>query len=423
MTNRFESIAVENRKVELVPWVLVAGGFHSCGGMDKANGALAAFLLERKTPLHLVTHQVDPEFSEHPGVRVHLVPRPAKSFFLGEWFLDRTGRAVAQKVVSQWPRSRVVVNGGNCIWPDINWVHYVHHAYTPRGAPVWSGARHRITAAISKRREQQAISSAKLVLANSNRTRSDLIRNLGVNPGRVHIIYLGADPSWCPPTPQETSWARSRLRQDGRPLVVFVGALGHDQRKGFDILWSVWRALCGRLDWDANLVVVGDGRRLGRWQSDIAASGLSSRVRLLGFTNRVRDVLAAADLLVSPARYEPFGLNVQEAICRGVPALASRSVGVAERYPVELSEMLLPDPEDIDDLAARLLRWRSHMSYWKNAFQPFSNALRSYTWKDMARRVVEITECGDHGSADALNSLSQASGADAVAQPAPELNV
>src|SRR5207245_5287385 len=79
MTNGFENIAMESRKAELAPWVLIAGGFRFCGGMDKANAALAAYLLERKTPLHLVTHQVDPEFSEHPGMRVHLVPRDRKS--------------------------------------------------------------------------------------------------------------------------------------------------------------------------------------------------------------------------------------------------------------------------------------------------------------------------------------------------------
>src|SRR3989442_11620291 len=95
MTNRFENIAAESHKAELAPWVLIAGGFHSRGGMDKANAALATYLLEGGTPLHLVAHQVDTAFPQHPSVTVHLVPRPAGSFFLGEWLLERTGRAVA----------------------------------------------------------------------------------------------------------------------------------------------------------------------------------------------------------------------------------------------------------------------------------------------------------------------------------------
>ncbi len=67
---------------------------------------------------------------------------------------------------------------------------------------------------------------------------------------------------------------------------------------------------------------------------------------MVGFTNRVSDILAAADVLVSPVRYESYGLNVQEAICCGVPAIVSRAAGVAERYPTELSDLLLPDPND-----------------------------------------------------------------------------
>jgi hypothetical protein len=42
------------------PWVIVAGGFHQKGGMDKANLALADYLLEREVPVHLVTHSVEP---------------------------------------------------------------------------------------------------------------------------------------------------------------------------------------------------------------------------------------------------------------------------------------------------------------------------------------------------------------------------
>ncbi len=38
---------IENRKSKILPapWVVVAGGFHGRGGMDKANAALAACLL------------------------------------------------------------------------------------------------------------------------------------------------------------------------------------------------------------------------------------------------------------------------------------------------------------------------------------------------------------------------------------------
>ena len=43
---------------ERTPWVIVAGGFHHRGGMDRANAALAAYLLESGTPVHLVGHEI-----------------------------------------------------------------------------------------------------------------------------------------------------------------------------------------------------------------------------------------------------------------------------------------------------------------------------------------------------------------------------
>src|SRR5271157_4404392 len=70
------------------PWLLVSGGFHRRGGMDKANLALAEYLAGRGTRVHVVCHSVDAELAEHPKVTVHMVPRPASSFFLGSPLLD-----------------------------------------------------------------------------------------------------------------------------------------------------------------------------------------------------------------------------------------------------------------------------------------------------------------------------------------------
>jgi glycosyltransferase involved in cell wall biosynthesis len=178
----------------------------------------------------------------------------------------------------------------------------------------------------------------------------------------------------------------------GRPLVAFVGALGYDARKGFDILWRAWLDLCRMKEWDACLVVAGGGRALAEWRRTAAKSGLCGRVKFLGFTPKVFDVLAASDLLVSPARYESYGLNVQEALCCGVPAIVSANAGVAERYSSSLSPLLLPDPEDARDLAARMLCWRQNMAGWRTRLEPTMQMLRSYGWNDMARCIVNLAE-------------------------------
>ena len=111
-----------------------------------------------------------------------------------------------------------------------------------------------------------------------------------------------------------------------------MGALG-DVRKGFDTLFEAWRRLVGDPGWDARLVVVGTGTSLPSWRARAVDEGLGGSIAFLGFRDDVPDVLAACDLLVSPTRYEAYGLNVQEALCTGLPAIVSAGAGIAERYP------------------------------------------------------------------------------------------
>lgn len=375
------------------PWLIVAGGFHARGGMDKANAALASYLLERGHTVHLVAHEIDPRLAGHPRARAHVVSRPRGSVLLGEQRLSRAAGRLMHALRAEHPRARIVANGGNFNSPDINWVHAVHHAWPPSdaGAPAWFRVKNRLWHALACRREAQALGRARLVVANSERTRRDLVERVGVAAERVHAVYLGADAG--PASARERAEARGWLGvEEGRPVVVFAGALGHDHNKGFDTLWRAWRELSARSEWDGLLIVAGGGRGLERWRARVEGAGLSGSVRFLDFSERLAEVFAASDLLVSPVRYEAYGLNVHEAICRGVPALVSRQAGVAERYPEALSEMLLPDPEDAADLAARLLRWRSRMQSWKESFEPLAAQLRRRKWADVAADIISLAE-------------------------------
>jgi glycosyltransferase involved in cell wall biosynthesis len=377
------------------PWLIVSGDFTPLGGMDRANHALASYLARGEgAEVHLVTHRAWPDLEALPGLTVHRVPRPMGSHLLGQSLLDRAGRRWAGRLA---PRgARVVVNGGNCRWGDINWVHYVHAAWSPRGGPG-RGVLRRIKGAVASRRflrdEREAVRGARLVVANSERTRRDVIEGLGVPPERVHTVYYGADAErFRPPTPAERAEARAMLGwdgSDGRPAVAFVGALG-DARKGFDTLYEAWRRLADDPGWDARLLVVGAGATLPAWRDRAEAEGLGDSIRFLGFRDDVPRVLAACDLLVSPTRYEAYGLNVQEALCCGLPAIVSAGAGVAERYPESLRPLLLPDPDDADDLARRLAAWRADPGPAREAVADLGRTLRARGWDRCAAEIVAL---------------------------------
>ena len=376
--------------------MLVAGGFHVKGGMDKANAALATFLVSRGHRVHLVAHEVNPELAAKELVVVHRVPKPLGSYFLGDWLLGQRGKSVARQVIADSPRARVVVNGGNCPWPDINWVHSVHQAWPPfdPSAPLWFKAKSRVDKSLCRRREHTAIRSAKVVIANSERTRRDLINLLGVSESKISTLYLGSDSELGPVTPDRRRSARVRLGKPlDRPLAAFVGSIGYDANKGIDTLVCAWSTLCSRSDWDVDLVVAGSGRGVRRWKNQIHRAGLAGRIQMIGFTERVADMLAAVDVLVSPVRYEAYGLNVHEALCCDLPAIVSASAGIAERYPAALFDLILRDPNDVDELVERLLGWRSRNDLWKELVKPFGAELRDRKWRAMARDLVEVADC------------------------------
>jgi glycosyltransferase involved in cell wall biosynthesis len=359
--------------------------------MDRANLALAEALLQQGRAVYLVGHQIDPGLAAHPLVTPIIVPRPLNSILLGERALRRAGFATAARVKRQWPGARMVVNGGNCDWPDINWVHSVHHAW-PRfddKAPLWFRAKSAVNKWKACRDERQALSNAKLVIANSETTRRDLI-SLGVSSEKIKTIYLGSDPSWIRASEEKKRQARQKFGVPEDSVVVcLIGALGYDRNKGFDTLLRAWQGIGTK---NAYLLAAGGGRGLERWRKEVRQSAVGNHIRLLGFIDHVEDVYAASDVMISPVRYEAFGLNVQEAICRGLPSIVSTSAGVAELYPDELRGFLLNDPENFDAITNLLNSTLEDLDSRRKQFSNLSDRLRSRTWKQMADEIIAAAE-------------------------------
>jgi len=371
-------------------FVLVSGDFVTTGGMDRANYALASFLARSGRPVQLITHRAADELVALAGVSVRGVAKPLDSDLLGSFLLASIGRAEGRRAAATG--ARVVVNGGNCDFPDVSWVHYVHAAYEPdeRG----SFARRTIRAVKHRlfvRAERRCLASARVVIANSARTKRDLMERVSVPGERICVVYLGCDPStFRPPESGERADLRARLGLPAnRPLVLFVGAPG-DRRKGFDTLFGAWGRLAKEPSWDALLLVVGGGTDRPAWEA--RAAGLDHAIQFLGFRRDVPDLMRAADALVAPTRYEPYGLGVQEALCCGLPAFVSAEAGVAERYSTELQALLIDDPNDPNEVAERLRGWRRGGEALSRAVAPLGEELRAWTWDDMAAEIVRRIE-------------------------------
>jgi glycosyltransferase involved in cell wall biosynthesis len=353
-------------------WLIVTGGYHRTGGQDRANLELALSLAGRAdNVVHLVGHEFDPDLERSSSIVVHRVDRPAGSTFLGERALARATGRLLQTMPT---RPIVISNGGNFVEGDVNWVHCVH-AFWPV-AHFHPPLKARLTAEIAKRaarkRELLAFRQARVIIANSDQTRAQLL-SLGVAPANVGRIYFGATE-------------RNRVAPAKTKKLIFIGALGWDRNKGLDRLLRALHLLARQSDFAHSLTVIGAGEDRP-WRQLVAELGLGSRVQFMGKVQDVAPHLRQSELLVSPSRYEAYGLAVQDALTLGVPALVTRTSGIAERYPEELSHLLVDNTDSAQLWAKSISDALSSSAHSMDAIRKLGAEISRRTWKTMSEEL------------------------------------
>jgi glycosyltransferase involved in cell wall biosynthesis len=188
--------------------------------------------------------------------------------------------------------------------------------------------------------ERVCVRRADLVLCVS----ADLLsrmRRLGAAAAARFDVPAPERPA---PTAADVAAARADIGADGRPVVLAVARLA--PQKGLDVLVDAAASWRDR-DPQPRTVIAGDGP-LG---SDLRthASQAGADVALLGARDDVPALLAVADVVVVPSRWEARSLVIQEAMRSGRPIVATRVGGTAELTGAD-GALLVP-PDDAPALA------------------------------------------------------------------------
>ena len=111
----------------------------------------------------------------------------------------------------------------------------------------------------------------------------------------------------------------------GQPMILAVARLA--RQKGLDVLLDAASSWQDRLD-RPMLVVAGDGPEAAALRDQAADLGVV--VQFLGRRSDVRELLAAADVVVLPSRWEGSPLSAHEALQAGRPLVATEVGGVPD---------------------------------------------------------------------------------------------
>jgi glycosyltransferase involved in cell wall biosynthesis len=197
---------------------------------------------------------------------------------------------------------------------------------TWHSAVLAEGARARLLTLLERR-----VSRAAAVVLGASSDLVERARRVGARDARLAPVAVPA-PVRTPLPPEsavEVERRRQKTRADfgavDRPLLLAVGRL--EEHKGYDVLLDAARGWCA-LEPAPVVVIAGEGSRRQALQRRIDGERLP--VRLLGRRDDVPELLAAADVVVLPSRWEARSLIAQEALHAGVPLVATRVGGTPE---------------------------------------------------------------------------------------------
>jgi glycosyltransferase involved in cell wall biosynthesis len=216
-------------------------------------------------------------------------------------------------------------------------------------------------------------------------------KHWGTPKERFTIIPPGIDPRRLKPAlrnPKQREITRTALGIEAdRRVWLLIGAKPYI--KGID------RALLAlRSEPETVFLTVGvdansrDGRKVLAVASRLR---VADRVRLLGYREDIAELMAAADLLVHPARLEITGQVILEAVVNGLPAVVSGLCGFAHHVREADAGIVLPEPFVQADLEAALRRARDPdlAAHWSANGRRYGERIKPTVGLDVAADVIE----------------------------------
>jgi glycosyltransferase involved in cell wall biosynthesis len=190
------------------------------------------------------------------------------------------------------------------------------------------------------------------VVAVGSAVRQALIDNEGISAAKIRIIYNGvAEPRHEPRSARQT--VRETMGVTPADFVVILVARFDPVKDLSTALHSIEQLVLSVPS--ARLVLVGDGPERGAVEELIHQRRLRSYVRVLGFRQDVRDLLAASDVCLLTSLSEGIPLSLIEAMAERLPVVAT-SVGGVPEVVLEGRTGYLSPPGDAAAIACALAR-------------------------------------------------------------------
>jgi UDP-glucose:(heptosyl)LPS alpha-1,3-glucosyltransferase len=329
------------------------------GGTERVVAGLAAHARESGHEVDVWCWGADLEL---PGVHIRQLKPEGRG---------RMGRAWAmQRAVSSIPREDYAVTMGFLRCPHFD----LFRAGGGCHAAWLETTKTQLADHLELRLDRAAVSTARLVVVNSDMAARDLSHHYGLEAERLRLVRNGVDLQRFRPLTSSPAEKSSRR----------VGFLGSGfRRKGLELcLRAIARVP------DLQLEVVGRDRKQARYQRLAERLGVAERVRFMGAMERPEEWLPTLGVMVLPTRYDPCANACMEAMACGVPVLSTHRNGASELLPEPWMVLDgLDDDEALSGMMVRALLDRGLGARCRDAIEPWSSHRAS---KEILQVVQEL---------------------------------
>lgn len=172
------------------------------------------------------------------------------------------------------------------------------------------------------------VHSADGVITCSVHMREEVSRLFNLPSSRIDVVPNGIDTRHWTPRRRDIAAARERYAPHG-PLVVYCGRL--EWEKGVHTLIDALPRLRRRHP-ALRAVIAGRGGAMGSLLEQARERRVTSYTEFPGWLpeSELHALVGAADALVVPSIYEPFGMVALEGAALGAPLVVARSGGLSE---------------------------------------------------------------------------------------------
>ncbi len=200
--------------------------------------------------------------------------------------------------------------------------------------------------------EKKCFENSKIIIANSNMVKQDILNHYPVREDKIQVIHNGIDLERYRPVGKEKKEALKRSLggsdiKDSR-IILFAG--GDFRRKGLSTLFKAF-SLMDRKD----LTLMVAGRPVNqRYAEEAKNLGIVKDIIFRGAEKKIEDLYAVSDIFVLPTIYDPFSNAVLEAMASGLPVVTTSSNGASELIENGKQGFVIQDPLDSEILAEKI---------------------------------------------------------------------